>query len=59
MTSVSHQNPDDGDRDGSRNVGFFLQLTRLCAREDFIDFACSVREGLLLAAAAEISQILS
>jgi hypothetical protein len=34
----SHQNPDDGDGDGSRNVGFFLyQPTQLIAREDFID----------------------
>jgi hypothetical protein len=36
--SFSHQNPDDGDGDGSRNVGFFQnQLTRLIAQE--VDFS--------------------
>jgi hypothetical protein len=36
----SYHNPDDGDRDSSRNVSFTCsQLTRLCAREGFIEFS--------------------
>jgi hypothetical protein len=30
----------DEDRDGSRNVGFFIHLTRLIAGEGFIEYYC-------------------
>jgi hypothetical protein len=34
-----HQFPDDDDRDGSRNIGFYGHLTQLIVREDFIKFS--------------------
>jgi hypothetical protein len=32
----SHQNPDDGDRDGSRNVGLFLQPIDAAVSEEIL-----------------------
>jgi len=40
---VTYQIPDDDNRDGPRNVGSYRYLTRLVAREDFMELVTDIK----------------